>query len=145
MLTKFRLLYLPSVGFAMLLSLLCWELSKMNFKYPIIFIIGLGATLLPVNLIHQDAFNPTSAYVLHHDKAVYTHWYNKIDKEQRMLLEKKLKKYGLLNETRDLRQREEEKIDRLNTKNIKVVPNKNKLYEPGWLIKIFQRMLPQYI
>ena len=114
----------------------------MNFKYPIIFIIGLGATLLPANLIHQDTFNPASAYVLHHDKAVYTHWYNKIDKEQRMLLEKKLKKYGLLNEAGDLRQREEEKIDRLNTKNIKVVPNKNKLYEHGWLIKIFLRMLP---
>lgn len=98
-----RLLYLPSIGFAMLLSLTCLKLYQNNVKYAVIFIIGLCFMLAVVNIKYQNTFfSPTNTMVLDSEKGMYALYYNKLDKEPLAILEQKLQRYGLLNEAKDL-------------------------------------------
>jgi hypothetical protein len=134
MVASSRMLYLPSVGFVMLLSLVCLELHKKNFKYPVIFVIGLCLMLVPVNMRYQDKFSPTSKLVLDLDKEVYAEWYNKLDKEQLTIVEQKLKRYGLLDETKNLKKRE----IRVQGK-ITIAAYIKELYEQGGLNSILRK------
>ncbi len=136
----FRLLYLPSIGFAILLSLICLEIHKKNFKYSVIFIIGLCLMLAHVNIKYQDVFSPASDIVLDRDKDTYFWQYNKLDKEQATILEQKLERYGLLSEAKDL-MKPREKIDEFHIEETTVPAHVKKIYKEGGLKRLFQRIL----
>ncbi|MCX5704103.1 MAG: hypothetical protein NT066_06425 [Candidatus Omnitrophica bacterium] len=137
--SAFRLLYLPSIGFAMLLSLVCLELHKKNFKYPVIFIMVLSVMLARVNMKNQDLFSPASNLVLDADKVTYVDWHNKLDKEQLTLLEQKLKRYGLFDEAEDFLKRGEKVFNPPKIEEATVSAYIKKLYEQGGLDAILRK------
>ncbi len=90
--------------------------------------------LVPVNMRYQDKFSPTSSIVLVFDKEVYTEWYNKLDKEQLTIVEQKLKRFGLLNETKNLKKRKIKVQGKIT-----IAAYIKKLYEQGGLNSILRK------
>lgn len=140
----FRLLYLPSVGLAILLSLICSDLYKNNFKYPVIFIlIGLGVILATANMKYQNIFNPASNYVLEADKVLYNKEYNQLDKEQQIILEQKLERYGLLSEAKGLIKQREDISEPKMHKTTVTTYIKRLFMKKGWT-GVISAILPLY-